>query len=288
LDLTFFNTHPMKQRITIILLCLVIVAGCATKRDLVFLEDRVSEIEKYRIEALKEQAITESRIQDLDRSQDNVDQGAKTKYAGIKSEVSGLKQEVRTLSGRIDELHHMLEQLTNSLKKLETGIDRLDEKTTSHTDRIIRLEEYLGFEQHRSTPGISGNTAPVKKVIPANDLYGTAKQAFDKNKFEPARIGFHQFVSKYPDSENADNALFWIGETYFREKNYKKAILEYQKVIEKYPKGNKVSAALLKQGLAFNHIGEGSNAKLILNELTRRFPKSKEADIARTNLKKIK
>lgn len=278
----------MKQRIAIILFCLVVVTGCATKRDLVFLEDRVSEVEKYRIEALKKQAIIDSRILDLDRSQDSVDQGSKTKYAGVKSEISGLKQEIRTLTGRIDELHHMLESLNSGVKKLEAGINRLDEKTTSHTDRIIRLEDYLGFEQRRHDPGISGNTTVIKKVIPANDLYSRAKEAFDKNKFEPARIGFHQFISKYPDSENADNALFWIGETYFRERNYKKAILEYQKVIEKYPKGNKVAAALLKQGLAFNHIGEGSNAKLILNELARRFPKSKEADIARTNLKKIK
>jgi len=278
----------MRYSVLSILSCLILLTGCATKRDLVFLEDRVSEVEKYRIETVKKQAIIDSRIQDLDRSQDSVDQGSKTKYAGVKSEISGLKQEVRTLAGRLDELNHMIEKLSSGIKKLEAGIERLDEKTTLHTDRIIRLEDYLGFEQHRRETGISGNNPVIKKIIPAEDLYGRAKEAFDKNKFEPARIGFHQFISKYPNSKNADNALFWIGETYFRERNYKKAILEYQKVIEKYPKGNKVAAALLKQGLAFNHIGEGSNAKLILNELARRFPKSKEADIARTNLKKIK
>jgi len=277
----------MRYCILSIVSCLVIFAGCATKRDFIYLEDRVSEIEKYRIEALKKQAVIESRIQDLDRSQDNVDQGTRSKYAGVRSEISSLKEELRSLSGRMDELRHMIEQLNTDVKKVETGTERLDVKTTSHTDRIIRLEDYLGFEQTRPGTGRRADSPPVEKVTPAADLYSRAKQAFDKNKFEPARIGFNRFITKYPDSENADNALFWIGETYFREKNYKKAILEYQKVIEKYPKGNKVAAALLKQGLAFNHIGEGSNAKLILSELIRRFPKSKEADIARTNLNKI-
>ena len=278
----------MKQRIiTITLFCIVIISGCATKRDFIYLDDRLSEVEKYRIEALKQQAEVKASINALDKSQDNVDQGARTQYAGVKSEISGLKQEVRTLNGRMDELHHLLDNLNKAVKNLETGIDRLDEKTTLNTDRVMRLEEYLGFEQRRRGPG-TGSTPVIKKVIPADELYNRAKLSFDKNKFEPARIGFNQFISKYPDSENADNALFWIGETFFREKQYKKAILEYQKVIEKYPRGNKVAAALLKQGLAFNHIGEGSNAKLILNELIRRFPKSKEADISRTNLKKIK
>ena len=41
-------------------------------------------------------------------------------------------------------------------------------------------------------------------------------------------------------------------------------------VIEKYPKGNKAPAALLKQGLAFSNIGDTANAKLILQELSRK------------------
>ena len=53
-------------------------------------------------------------------------------------------------------------------------------------------------------------------------------------------------IQNHPKSSNADNAQFWIGETYYKEKWYEKAILEYQKVIEKYPSGNKAPAALLK------------------------------------------
>ena len=41
---------------------------------------------------------------------------------------------------------------------------------------------------------------------------------------------FKELIERFPKSERADNAQFWIGEIYYREKWYEKAILEYQKV----------------------------------------------------------
>ena len=43
-------------------------------------------------------------------------------------------------------------------------------------------------------------------------------------------------------------------------------------------------SALLKQGLAFKQLGEKGNARVILNELIRKYPKSKEAAVARKKL----
>ena len=91
-------------------------------------------------------------------------------------------------------------------------------------------------------------------------------------------------MKKFPQSDEADNAQFWIGETYYRENWYEKAILEYQKVIENFPKGNKVPAALLKQGMAFTELGDKENARLIFKELVDRFPRSTEAKIATQKL----
>ena len=112
-----------------------------------------------------------------------------------------------------------------------------------------------------------------------------AKQAFDQGDFETAREGFQELIKQHPKSKNADNAQFWIGEIYYREKWYEKAIIEYQKVIEKHPKGNKVPASLLKQGFAFYNLGDKANARLILTELIKKYPKSNESNIARQKLK---
>ena len=113
------------------------------------------------------------------------------------------------------------------------------------------------------------------------------KQAFDQGDSDAARKKFQELIQRYPKSERADNAQFWIGEIYYREKWYEKAILEYQKVIEKYPKGNKVPASLLKQGFAFSNLGDKSNSRLILEELIKKYPNSNEAKIAKDKVKEL-
>jgi tol-pal system protein YbgF len=118
-------------------------------------------------------------------------------------------------------------------------------------------------------------------------IYKPAKGAFDAGKNEEARRGFAKLIEKFPKSQHADNAQFWIGETYYQEKWFEKAILEYQKVIENYPKGNKVPAALLKQGLAFQKIGDTANARLILKELIKKYPQTSEGSIAKQKLKEF-
>ena len=125
----------------------------------------------------------------------------------------------------------------------------------------------------------------IATEIGLENLYFSAKQSFDQGDLKKAREGFQKFIQKYPQSKNADNAQFWIGETFYRERWYEKAILEYQKVIEKYPKGNKVQSAFLKQGLAFLNLEDKTNARLILTELVKKFPKSNEARIAKQKLK---
>jgi len=63
--------------------------------------------------------------------------------------------------------------------------------------------------------------------------------------------------------------------------------LEFDEVIKKYPKGNKVPDALFRQGIAFLEMKDTINAKLILKEVVKRFPKSDQANRARKKLKEI-
>ena len=79
-----------------------------------------------------------------------------------------------------------------------------------------------------------------------------------------------------------------MGECYYLEGNYEKAILEYEKVIKNHPKGGKNPDAMLKQGLAFQKLGDKQSAKLIFQQVTKKYPKSNQAKIAAAKLKEIK
>jgi TolA-binding protein len=70
-------------------------------------------------------------------------------------------------------------------------------------------------------------------------------------------------------------------------KEFDQAILEFDAVRRKYPDGDKVAAALLKQGFAFAELGDRVDARLILQELVDRYPKSEEAVKAKQKLKAL-
>jgi len=119
-------------------------------------------------------------------------------------------------------------------------------------------------------------------------MYTAAKTLLDKGDNKGARKKFETFIKTFPDSASADNAQFWIADSYYRENWYEKAILEYQKVIVTYSSGNTVPAALLKQGYAFANLGEKGNARLIFKEMIRKYPRTAEAKIAKKKLGALK
>jgi len=119
-------------------------------------------------------------------------------------------------------------------------------------------------------------------------MYTAAKTLLNNGDSKGARKEFEAFIKTFSDSANADNAQFWIADSYYGENWYEKAIMEYQKVINNYPSGNKVPTALLKQGYAFANLGEKGNARLILKELIRKYAGTGEAKFAKEKLEALK
>ncbi len=91
---------------------------------------------------------------------------------------------------------------------------------------------------------------------------------------------FQQFLSYYPQSSLADNALYWTGEAYYAQKQYYQALSLFQQVLTRYPQGNKVPDALLKMALSYMSLKRNSEGCQYLNELRYRYPNSEPAQKA--------
>jgi len=121
-----------------------------------------------------------------------------------------------------------------------------------------------------------------------NELYNMSLSLYKEGKYNNALKKLKKFIEKYPNSDLADNAYFWIGNCYMFMRKYEHAILAYQKVIEKYPYGDKVSSSMLKQAVAFSEIGDKVTARLLLKEIIEKYHDSDEAKTANLMLQKIK
>lgn len=270
-----------------LMLIWVTVVGCMMQSDLNYLDRRISSLERRNAELDKSISVLEKQFKE--KTEQDV-QGMMSQSAGVQVMLQRIEEEQRILTGRVENLEHFSKTGMDSMEKLSS---RAEDALAAQSGRIEAIENYLNLEKPQrktepepfkpSEPSAADETAALSDA----QLYAEAKQAFDQGEYEKARQGFSLLVSKYPKSERVDNAQFWLGETYYKERWYQKAILEYQKVIEKYPKGNKVAASMLKQAFSFFHLGDKSNCRLILNELVRKFPGSNESAVAKNKLKEL-
>ncbi len=282
-----------KSAIFPIFIFLSFVVGCATQNEVSTIDNRLSELEMRNAETRKKSDALKS---DLQVRQDE-EQALRLQAATLRQQITALSEEIRLLNGRIEEIEFALnrqrQKEAQASGSKQAQLEDVAASTRKNDQRIDRIEQYLNFETAPPAAAAEKKTAkivpvpPAKKELSEEEIYRQAKQAFDQGDSDSARSKFQELIERHPKSERADNAQFWIGEIYYREKWYEKAILEYQKVIENYPNGNKVPAALLKQGFAFLNLGDKANSRLILQELIKKYPKTNEAKIAKDKLKDL-
>ena len=239
-------------------------SGCATRQEVSRTDSRIANLELRGSDIERSRDQFQQRMEDFRKSQIEKENQLRTQYAELFATVDRLQEQIQLLNGKIEEKnYHQNTTLSGDTgESIEARVNNLEQTSLSIKDRLFRIEEYLALDG-AAKKATSGKTVPEKplakekadtppaKELAENELYAKAKQDFDSKDLETARIGFQEFLKRYPKSAIADSAQFWVGEIFYRQKWYEKAILEYQKVIENYPKGDKVQFALLKQGLSF-------------------------------------
>ncbi|MCP4721222.1 MAG: tol-pal system protein YbgF [Desulfobacteraceae bacterium] len=284
------------KKFLLCMLGMILVSGCVTPDQYQLLENRLTALEKentWQASARKERSNEKSQVQEnLENFQLKLDNSTKINrenYAEVKDEIRQIKVQFQQVEGLIEEINHNFGTNSQAHKEeLEKRLERLDNAISRNYEKVINLEKYMGFEP-TDAKLVDTDSKPLvdPEMGSEEESYALAKKTFDDGDKENARIQFENFITKYPDSKNADNARFWIADSYYAEKWYEKAILEYQKVLENYPDSNKTAAARLKQGYSFAELGETANARLILKELIKRHPESNEAKYARKKLKSL-
>jgi len=284
--------------VSLVFVSLVFVSGCVTPDQYQSLENRIAVVEMDNNRQMSaQQARTHEKsqvqkdVESLELKLETSTKIGREHYAEIKDEMGQIKAQFQQMEGLIEEINHNFGTNRQVFEeKLEKRLERLDNVISRNYERVISLEKYMGFEPGEAKPVDAGKeplATPTPEAASEQESYTLAKKMFDEGDKENARIQFENFINKYPDSKNADNARFWIADSYYAEKWYEKAILEYQRVLENYPDSNKTAAARLKQGYSFAELGETANARLILKELIKRHPDSNEAKYAQKKLKSL-
>lgn len=252
--------------ISIPLLVLPLLSGCYGKR-LTTLEVRTARIEDQVIRLGRMHTELGTTVEALNRLLEEEVRLARSGRAGSEERLREIQRLLQVLASRVDESREQYSELKDVVRyggAAPAPLPAADSVATSTPQG----------------PRTTGNLTP-------RQIYDGAYQDLTRGNHGLALMGFQELLSKFPDSELADNAQYWIGESYYAQKDYRQALEEFAKTPASYPQGDKVPAALLKMGFCQQQIGDANAARNTFEKLLDDYPDSEEARLARARLEDL-
>jgi tol-pal system protein YbgF len=131
---------------------------------------------------------------------------------------------------------------------------------------------------------ISGRGTLQPAMLSEQQVYQMAYDSVINSNFERSIAEFDQYMGVYPTGRFIANAHYWKGQAYLYLDRYAEAKDSYEIILERYEDSAKLSDAMYGLGLAYQGLGNISQAKQLLNDITRRFPNTGVANLADTKL----
>jgi len=210
------------------------------------------------------------------------------------------RAEIADLKARLDTIVRQTTATEDKVNQVNVRVDRLSQDVQAARDAARRAAPApvaTGSPDPGTPPPATGTAAvaagaaagapPGGSGPSPSALYASAYADFSKGNYPLAIQGFEEYAQKYPNTELADNAMYWIGECNFSQGSYKSAIDAFDAMLEQYPQSDKAAAANLKKALAFvqlNQIGQGIEQ---LRFVTSTYPGTDEARIAADRLQSL-
>ncbi len=118
--------------------------------------------------------------------------------------------------------------------------------------------------------------------------YDTAFSALREGRYAESARRFSAFLEQFPEGDLADNATYWLGESYYVTQNYQIALDTFRSLLARFPQSAKTQDALLKVGYCLYELKQWNEAEAALNEVVVRYPDSTVARLAQGRLRALR
>ena len=244
----------------------VVSGGCVSGSDIDAINQRLTDIRRD-IQVLQAESSSKGEVAELQQTvSDQI-------RASLKSEAD-MQVGLQALSRQIDQLQANLEDTNYRLAQLSQQIASTN-------------QELQAFRTSNLSPVSSTSPTPQARVSEPSDpqaMYQTAYSDYLRGNYDMAILGFRQYLETFPNTELADNATYWIGESYFSQGKHDQAIREFDHILTAYPRSDKTASAMLKKGYSFLESGQRDEGVRHLRIVIRDYNGTDEANLARQRL----
>ena len=239
-------------------------------------------------------------------------------------QIQQLQDEVRMLRGMLEDQTMELENLGNRQRDQYLDLDqRITELRSASPGPMVSTgavttagaidtpgelapqgQEYLpevredvpelrpALDTPSSVAGIATPDTRARAVAASPEAekatYDRAFQSLKDLKYADAAEQFQTFLGQYPTSEYADNAQYWLGESYYVTRNYDIALEAFQGLLSNYPDSPKIADCLLKIGYTHYELKQWDQARAALTQVQEQYPGTTLARLAGSRLRSMK
>lgn len=195
-----------------------------------------------------------------------------------------MQREIATLRGMLEEQQHELRQLRQeSLERYQTLDSRIHEGGSTAATPVTE-QQTVSAGAEVSAPQVAAESDPEKEKL----YYDASFDLIKARDFDNAEKAFNAFLRKYPNSQYAGNAQYWLGEVYLVQgNNLAEAGKAFAKVAQNYPEHNKVPDALYKLADVERRLGRADRARGIYQQVIEQYPSSSAAQLAKRDLSQL-
>lgn len=236
------------MRIRSALCLLLVLSGCATKRDI---RDLQLEVDSLRI--AQREMLDEIRRQNASVIESLDDQG--TQLRG---------------------------DLNNRLTEIERQLVQVQELTGQGQAEVARLRQQIRQRESAAPSVVVPADAPEPE-----ELFNASVEMLQRGSLTTARSGFEEFLRFFSRHPLAPDAQFYVAESYAEGGDPAAAVEAYGRVLELYPASERAPTSLYRAALLVSESGDPDRARDLLNRLVSAYPNSPEAPLAREQLERM-
>jgi tol-pal system protein YbgF len=203
---------------------------------------------------------------------------------------------VENVAGDLRVLREKLDETNVRLTSLSQDVDGLRDSMPQLTAQPSVVPGAADPNAPPTAPGATGQTAltgTAQAPAPAGAgatgttprrLYETAYADYTAGQWSLAVQGFETYLKTYPKSDLADDAQYYIGESYSGDSRFREAVAAYERVVRDYPQSDILPEAYYKIGITYERLGQPDKAREAYDHAVKTFPDTDAGRLAKQRL----
>lgn len=218
-------------------------------------------------------------------------------FADAKLQADTMGSDIRVVRERVDDTNVRITALSQEIDSLRDAIASMPVPSAAPTDAALAGAPpetapgaVPGAAPGAPAAGVPAATPPPPPVatgpnaLSPSRLYDLAWADYTAGNYDLAVEGFSSYVRSFPRSEFADNAQYYIGESYYQRGKLAEAVDAFGRVISTYPKSDVAGQAYYKRGLCYERLNQPDRAREAYEYLVKTLGETDAGRLAKQRL----